>query len=50
MDIKKICPEVSNYAHFLIWGIQNAHLATMIFTYFVPKICKNTYMIKNLYR
>ncbi len=24
-----LCPEVSNYAHFSIWGIKNAHLATM---------------------
>ena len=29
MGLQKLCPEVSNYARFSIWGIKNAHLATM---------------------
>ncbi len=29
MVLQKLCPEVLNYAHFSIWGIKNAHLATM---------------------
>ena len=29
MGLQKLCPEVSNYTYFFIWGIKNAHLATM---------------------